>query len=131
MSLRQDEEYHIINHPMVEVPLESDQAGFEVAVGKDGDGMENGDTRKDAKERTLLDLGKRRKKLTEKGASFKLSTLLIKRIRMNSRLNLMYSAKTMVTIEEEIPQFDYIFKQLLLVHQEYHPLLDKEEKPND
>ena len=44
MSLHQDEEYHITNHPMVEVPLESDQAGFEAAVGKDGNEMENGDT---------------------------------------------------------------------------------------
>ena len=87
---------------MVEVPLES--------VGKDGD------TQKDEKEGTLLDLGKRRKRLTEKG------------VRMNSGLlrqssaiqDLMYSAKNMVTVEEEIAQFDYIFKQLLLVHQEYH-----------
>ena len=37
----------------------------------------------------------------------------------------------MVTVEEEIAQFDYIFKQLLLVHQEYHSFLDKEEKPTD
>ena len=36
MSLHQDEEYHITNHCMVEVPLESDQAGFEAPVGKDG-----------------------------------------------------------------------------------------------
>ena len=92
----------ITNHPMVEVPLES--------VGKDGD------TQKDEKEGTLLDLGKRRKRLTEKG------------VRMNSGLlrqssaiqDLIYSAKNMVTVEEEIAQFDYIFKQLLLVHQEYH-----------
>ena len=55
MSLHQDEEYHITNHPM-----ESDQAGFEAAVGKDGNEMENGDTQKDEKEGTLLDLGKRR-----------------------------------------------------------------------
>ena len=46
MSLHQDEEYHITNHPMVEVPLESDQAGFEEAVGKDGNEMENGDLKK-------------------------------------------------------------------------------------
>ena len=57
MSLYQDEEYHITNHPMVEVPLESDQAGFEAAVGKDGNEMENGDdTQKGEKEGTLLDL---------------------------------------------------------------------------
>ena len=139
MSLHQDEEYHITNHRMVEVSLESDQAGFEAAVGKDGNEMENGDTQKEEKEGTLLDLGKRRKKLPEKGVSFKLSTLLSIRDRMNSRLlkessaiqGLMYSAKNMVTVEEEIAQFEYIFKQLLLVHQEYHSLLDEEEKSSD
>ena len=36
----------------------------------------------------------------------------------------------MVTVEE-IAQFNYIFKQLLLVHQEYHSLLDEEEKPTE
>ena len=100
--------------------------------------MLNGDTQKDEKEWTLLDLGKRRKKLTEKGVSFKLSTLLSKRNRMESSLlsqsstiqDLMYSAKNMVRVQEEIAQFDYIFKQLLLVHQEYHSLLDEGEKPS-
>ena len=37
----------------------------------------------------------------------------------------------MVSVEKEIAQFDYIFEQLLLVHQEYHSLLDEEEKPTD
>ena len=100
--------------------------------------MLNRDTQKDEKEGTLLDLGKRRKKLTEKGVSFKLSTLLSKRNRMESSLlsqsstiqDLMYSAKNMVRVQEEIAQFDYIFKQLLLVHQEYHSLLDEGEKPS-
>ena len=79
MSLHQDEEYHITNHSMVEVPLASDQVGFDAAVGKDGNKIENEDTQKDEKEGTLLDLGKRRKKLTEKGVSFKLSTFLSKK----------------------------------------------------
>ena len=99
--------------------------------------MLNGDTQKDEKEGTLLDLGKRRKNLTEKRVSFKLSTLLSKRNRMKSSLlsqsftiQDMYSAKNMVTAQEEIAQFDYIFKQLFLVHQEYHSLLDEGEKPS-
>ena len=37
----------------------------------------------------------------------------------------------MVTVEEEIAQIDCIFKQLLLVHQEYYSLLDEEENPTD
>ena len=49
MSLHQDEEYHITNHRMVEVSLESDQAGFEAAVGKDGNEMENGILKKKRK----------------------------------------------------------------------------------
>ena len=101
--------------------------------------IENGDPQKDEKGGTLEDQGKRRKKLTEKVVSFKLSTLLSKRNRMNSRLlrqlsafqDLMYSTKNMVTVEEEIAQFDYIFEQLLLVHQEYYSLQDEEEKPTD
>ena len=68
-----DEEYHITNHTMAQVSLESDQAGFEAAVGKDGNEMENRDPQKDEKEETLLDLAKRRKKMSEKGVSFKLS----------------------------------------------------------
>ena len=36
MSLHQAEEYLITNHPMVEVSVESDQVGFEAAVGKNG-----------------------------------------------------------------------------------------------
>ena len=51
---------------------------------------------------------------------------------MNSRLlrqagaikDLMYTYKNTVTVSEEIAQYDYIFKQLLLVHEEYHSSLD-------
>ena len=50
MSLHQDEEYHIRNQPMVEVPLESDQSGFEAPVGKDWNEMENADPQKDEKD---------------------------------------------------------------------------------
>ena len=72
--------------------------------------------------------------MIENDTSFKLSAVLSKRNRMNYRLlrqssaiqDLMYSTKNMVTFEEEIAQTDYIFKQLLLVHQEYHSLLDEE-----
>ena len=62
MFLPQDEEYHIPNHPMVEGPLESDQAGFEAAVGKEGNEIMNKDPQKDKKGGTLVDLGNRRKK---------------------------------------------------------------------
>ena len=58
---------------------------------------------------------------------------------MNSRLlrqagaikDLMYTYKNTVTVSEEIAQYDYIFKQLLLVHKEYHSSLDDPDKCND
>ena len=50
MSLHQDEEYHIRNQPMMEVPLESDQSVFEAAVGRDWNEMENADPQKDEKD---------------------------------------------------------------------------------
>ena len=69
----------------------------------------------------------------------KLSTLSNTRRKMNSRLvrqsgtieDLMYSSKNYMTVEEALAQFDYIFKQLLLVHQEYHSLLEDDEKLAD
>ena len=36
-----------------------------------------------------------------------------------------------MTDEVALAQFDYIFKQLLLVHQEYHSLLENDEKLAD
>ena len=75
MSLHQDEEYEITNHPMVEVSLKTDQSGFEAAVSEDGNEIENGNPLEDEKGGTLVDQGKGRKKLREKGVSFKLSIL--------------------------------------------------------
>ena len=40
----------------------------------------------------------------------------------------MYSSKNMLTVEEEIAQIDCIFKQLLLVHQEYYSLNPTDEE---
>ena len=74
----------------------------------------------------------------EKGLCLKKSTLYKKRKKMNSRLlrqasgidDLMYTQKNMVTEEVEVTQYDYIFKQVLLVHAEYS-LLDEPDKYND
>ena len=43
----------------------------------------------------------------------------------------MYSSKSFVTVEETLAQLDYIFKQLILVHQEYHSLLEDDGKLAD
>ena len=66
---------------------------------------------------------KRSRKLTEKGLCLKKSTLYNESKKMNSMLltlasaieDLMYAYRNMVTVEEENAQYDYIFKQLLLV----------------
>ena len=119
MSLHEGEENQQSSYHVLEVPLEA------VAVGKDVD------NKMEEEEKIVGDVasqGKRSRKLTEKGRSLKLSTLSNTRRKMNSRLvrqsvtieDLMYSSKNYMTVEEALAQFDYIFKQLLLVHQEYH-----------
>ena len=131
MFLHEGEENQLSRYHMLEVPLEA------VSVGKDVDNkyMEEG-------EKILDDVpsqGKISRKLTEKGWSLKLSTLSNTRRKMNSRLirqsgtieDLMYSSKNYVTVDKALVQFDYIFKQLLLVNQEYHSLLEDDEKLAD
>ena len=43
----------------------------------------------------------------------------------------MYTYKNMVTLAKEIVQYDYIFKQLLLVYEKYHSLMGEPDKCND
>ena len=58
---------------------------------------------------------------------------------MNSRLmrrasaidNVIYIYMNMITTEEEIAQSVYIFKRLLLIHEEYHSFLDNPDPYND
>ena len=69
----------------------------------------------------------RSRKMTEKGCQFKISTLLEDISRINKRMirksgainDLLYSTKNSVTVEEELAQFDDLFKQLMKVHNEY------------
>ena len=39
-----------------------------------------------------------------------------------------YSSKNWATIEGQLAHFDYTFKQLSLVHEQYHDLFDDSEK---
>lgn len=63
--------------------------------------------------------------MAEKGPCLKKSILYNKRNKMNSMLlrqasvieDLLYLYKNMLTVEEEIAYYNYIFKQLLLVHE--------------
>ena len=65
--------------------------------------------------------------MTEKGCQFKISTLLEDISRINKRIirksgainDLLYSTKNSLSVEEELAQFDDIFKQLIKVHNEY------------
>ena len=86
---------------------------------------------------TVADVNERRsRKLTEKGYDLKMSTLDDKRKKMNSRLirqavaieDLMYSSSNIITVKEELSQFDYIFKQLVAVQEEYRILKEEREK---
>ena len=131
ISLHQGEENQPPSYHMLEVPLEA------VAVGKDVDNKYI-----EEEEKILGDVAshqKRNRELTEKGWSLKLSTLNSTRGKMNSRLvrqsgtieDLMYLSKNYVTVEQALAQIDYIFKQLLLVHQEYRYLLEDDEKLAD
>ena len=62
-----------------------------------------------------------------------------KRRKLNSRLlrlsgaveDLMYSSKNQVAVEEEMAQFNFVFKELHQVHQEYQSLLSEMEKGDD
>ena len=66
------------------------------------------------------------RKMTEKVRQFKISTLLENIPRINKRLisksgainKLLYSTENSVTVEEELAQFDDLFKQLMKVHNE-------------
>ena len=67
------------------------------------------------------------KKMTEKGCQFQISNFLEDISRINRRMirksgavnDLLYSVKNSVTVEEELAQFDDLFKQLMKVHNKY------------
>ena len=132
-SLHEGEANQPSSYHMLEVPLTLKT----FAVGSDVDNKYMEEEEKIVGDVASQD--KRSRKLTEKGRSLKLSTLSNTRRKMNSRLvrqsgpieDLMYSSKNYVTLEEALARFDYIFKQLLLVYQEYHSLLRDDEKLAD
>ena len=118
MSLYEDEENQ---HGMKTILVEAeafasanriDTANYDDDLNSDGAVMQDNSTKK------------RTRKLTEKVLCLKKTTLFNKRKEMNSRLlrqesaleDLIYTYNNMVTVEEKIAQYNYIFKQLLLVH---------------
>ena len=71
--------------------------------------------------------------MTEKGREYRLSTLENKRARLISRLlrksseidDLMYSYQNSITVKEELPQLNDMFKMLVDIHEEFKQI-DKE-----
>ena len=82
---------------------------------------------------------RRSRTMTEKGKSFRLSTLKGRREKINARSqrksstieDLLFSKRNMVTGEEELAQFNDLFKMLLGIHAEYNALPENEERATD
>ena len=94
----------------------------------------------DGTDSTKGELPERRfRTITEKGKSFRLSTLKGRREKNNARLqkkssineNLLFSTRNLVAVEEELAQFNDLFKMLLGTHEEYNALLEDEERAID
>ena len=74
--------------------------------------------------------------MTETGKSFRLSTLKERREKINAWLqrknslivDLLFPTRNLVAVEEELAQFNDLFKMLLSMHEEYNALLEDEER---
>ena len=81
----------------------------------------------------------RSRNLTEKGLAYKKETLRERRRKINGRLirkystieDLLFSSKNVIAVEEEMKQFNDLFKMLLDAHQEYNQLLGDDERGRD
>ena len=94
----------------------------------------------DGTDSTKGELPERRfRTITEKGKSFRLSTLKGRREKNNARLqrkssineDLLFSTRKVVVVEEELAQFNDPFKMLLGTQEEYNALLEDEERATD
>ena len=74
--------------------------------------------------------------MTEKGKSFRLSTLKERREKINAWLQrkyctvegLLFPTRNLVAVEEELAQLNDLFKMLVSIHEEYNALLEDEER---
>ena len=82
---------------------------------------------------------RRSRTMAEKEKSFRLSTLKGMREKINARLkrksstieDLLFSTRNFVAVKEEFAQFNYLFKMLPGIHEEYNALLKDEERAID
>ena len=77
---------------------------------------------------------KKSRNLTPKGLAYKCNILLERRSRLSGRLiskyatieELLFSTRDVVAVQEEMGQFNGLFKMLLSAHEEYNTLLEDE-----
>ena len=83
--------------------------------------------------------GTRSRNFTEEGLAYKKETLRERRRKFNSRLirkystieDILLSSKNIIAMEEEMKQFNDLFKMFLDAHQEYNQLLGDDERGRD
>ena len=82
---------------------------------------------------------RRKRKLTEKGRAYTATLLKERRDEINGRMmrkiiiieDLLLSNKNRIAVEEELAQFNYLFKMLLNIHEEYSQVLDDDERAGE
>ena len=95
--------------------------------------------RDQADENEVNDVSTRRRKLTEKGRACRATLLKERREKINGRMmrkcsiieDLLFSNKNRIAVEEELAQFNDLFKMLLNIHEEYSQMLDDEERADE
>ena len=79
----------------------------------------------------MNEVSTRRRKLTEKGRAYRAILLKKRRKKVNGRMmrkcrieDLLFSNKNRIAVEEELAQFNDLFKIILNIHEEYSQVLD-------
>ena len=95
--------------------------------------------RDQADENEVNGVSTRRRKLTEKGRAYRATLLKERRQKINGSMtrkcsiieDLLFSNKNRIAVEEELAQFNDLFKMLLSIHEEYSQVLDDDERADE
>ena len=87
----------------------------------------------------MNEVSTRRRKLTEKGRAYRATLLKERREKINGRMmrkcsiieDLLLSNKNRITVEEELADFNDLFKMLLKIHEEYSQVLVDDERAGE
>ena len=87
----------------------------------------------------MNEVSTRRRKLTEKGRAYRATLLKERREKINGRMarkcnivvDFLFSNKNRIAVEEELAQFNDLFKMLLNIHEEYSQVLDDDERAGE